>query len=301
MDMDVIILSFDDPSGLSRVLDLALHSHVKKIVIAYGNSNGFDYSYLDSVLDERVVLLRENQRLGKAKSLNRAMKLIRSDLVAMMSSDITFGSDLLDSVPSYFVNEKVGVLVPAVEPDCCRGIIGKAGALLWSLRNAMLQITDSQEGVVHGGEMLFLRRTVVRELPAVVNDEEFLCLTALKAGFSVKYMPNLLVHNHAPETFHDYLLQRSRVIFGHKQLFRSGFNPPVLDFMLPGRPLTLLRTLLSMFSNPKQILYFPLLAAIEICAVVCSGSYGKNGDPALWEFATSTKGQSPVVEPSTQK
>ena len=290
MQIDALILSFDDPEGLRNTIELVRKTRAARIIVAYGCSQGQDYSFARNMDDSRLILLRERTRLGKANSLNNALKLVRSEIVAVMSSDITFDPDCFEMANAYFEQNHVAGLVPSVKPLHKDGAVSGAGRLLWSLRNTLLSQNDSNSESVHGGEMLFLRTEHLSDLPNVVNDEEFLCLSLEMKKLRVRYAPDIVVENRVPSNTHDYLLQRKRVIFGHTEMKKFGFNPAVLDFMLPAHPIRFLSVLfLTVLKRPMEASFLPLLLVLEAIALISSRNYGSTSNPTLWDFAKSTK------------
>ncbi len=287
--MDIIIMSYDDPTGLEKVLRLCLNTSARKIIIAYGNCT--PDSFITSGMNEdRLVLLREEVRLGKAASLDRALKYASSDYIAVMSSDIEFNPDFPEKADAYFEDKVTGAVVPSVEPFPVKGSISGAGRLLWALRDKTMQHIDSIKGCVHGGELLILRREAVCGLPDIVNDEEYLCLSVEKSGFAVRFASDIVIRNLVPKNFQDFLLQRERVLYGHREMVERGLKPPVLDFMLLKQPLMVARILFRTLSTHIELAkYLPLLAILETVALIKSKSYGMINDPSKWEFAKSTK------------
>lgn len=287
---DAVVMSFDDPEGLNRVVRTLLCTGVNHIIVAYGTSDGDRVAFLESIRDERLILIKEKERLGKAYSLNRALEHSNADFIIIMSSDISFDPDSLDLMERYFEDRNTGAVVPCVMPEGARGGVGSAGKLLWCLRNELLSYLDTRSGYVHGGEMLAIRRSAVDGLPAVTNDEEYLCMAIIQTGYRVRYARDIVVGNRVPGNAADYYIQRRRVIFGHRQIRTMGFRPPVLDFMLPLHPFIFLYVLFRTFTrHPRSFMHLPLLVVLESCALVMSRSYGSNSDPLKWEFAATTK------------
>lgn len=288
--IDALVISYDDPEGIKHVIGLLIKSLVQKIIVAYGSTDISSYEFLEEMRDERIVLLRENERMGKVNSLNRALEYSGSDILVMMSSDISFNPGFISALERYFRDEQTCAVVPCVIPKKESGLIHAAGTLLWLLRNDMLEFLDRKNGFVHGGELLALRRKAINRLPAVTNDEEYLCMNLSESGLRVRYAGDIIVQNRTPGSVSDYFIQRKRVIFGHWQMKSFGFHPPVLDFMIPAHPVLFTRTLIStLVKHPASMAALPVLAFMESCALVMSRSYEKYSDTVKWEFAASTK------------
>ncbi len=288
--IDALVISYDDPSGLERVVTLLLKSEANRIIVAYGSSDDSSCGFVETIEDDRITLLKETERLGKVNSLNRALEHYDADILVMMSSDISIDPSSISRLAGYFSDKQTCAVVPCVVPQREFGPVHAAGRLLWHLRNDMLEYLDRKQNYVHGGELLALRREAVQKLPAVTNDEEYLCMSLAESGSMVRYAADVVVNNRTPGSVRDYFIQRKRVIYGHRQIKTMGFHPPVLDFMMPSHPVLFMRTIMSTFvRHPGSMMALPILAVMEACALVMSRSYEKHADPIKWEFAASTK------------
>lgn len=288
--IDALVMSYDDSNGLKRVINTLLKSSVKRIIVAFGFTLSSDGMFLDEITDDRVILLEEKERMGKVASINRALEHSESDILALMSSDLSFDPECLDLLLKYFEDENTGAVVPAVVPVKEKGIVRMAGKLLWYLRNSMLAYLDIVGGCVHGGEFLAMRRELVSKLPLVTNDEEYLCLKIAETGSRVRFAQDIVIHNKTPGNMEDYYTQRTRVIYGHRQMKSLGYSPPVLDFMVPSQLPLFLRIIFKTFArHPLSMMALPVLVILEACSIVMSRTYGKQSDPLKWKFALSTK------------
>jgi cellulose synthase/poly-beta-1,6-N-acetylglucosamine synthase-like glycosyltransferase len=72
----------------------------------------------------------------------------------------------------------------------------------------------------------------------VINDDAYLVLKAQLKGHKLEYAREMTVLNRTPESLHDVLLQRARIIRGHRQLREMiGVSPSALDTLVFRRPL----------------------------------------------------------------
>ena len=283
------MLSYDDGDGLKSLMDLILPLNFKLIVIAYGTSSGNGYSFMDNLNDSRVIKVKEGERLGKTRAINQCLHYFTGELIYMMSSDITFDPEIIGDIESRFV-DGVGAIVPSVEPVHRHGMVSATGVLLWNIRNVFLEWAQQNEEIPHGGELIAFRAGLIDEIPPVVNDEEYICMKISKMGHRVLYAPSLLVKNIAPDNVRDYLLQRSRVIYGHRQILSMGFDPKVMDFIFLTNPMNFLRNLARTFKKfPWSFVYLIPLLFMEIFSIAESRKYTNQDDVLKWNTVPSTK------------
>ena len=288
MITEALVFSYDDEIGLRNLMPVILSSGFDQVVVAYGSSDPGSYRFLEQYSD-RVTLVREDRRLGKPSAFNAARNFLKGDILFMMSSDIRVFSFEVKRTLSLF-NGNIGAVVPPVVPTERPGIVNKTGELLWHIRDSFLRIISRKGDGVHGGELLIFRTDLIKEIPHVVNDEEYICMEIRCSGYKVVFSEYPLVRNLVPDNARDYIIQRERVIFGHKQMKRFGFNPKVLDFLALEDPVNFFSSILTaMFSKPKLAIYIFPLVYLELISILRSKTYSKRSNPVIWKFADSTK------------
>jgi len=286
---EAMILSYDDPEGLRQVIGKVLSAPFDRIAVAYGSSGDWDYSFLEQIDDPRLIKIRERKRLGKVAAINSCLDLMHGDLLYLMSSDIVLDPSAILKIEDYFIND-VAVVFPNVEPAERSGIVTKVGILLWQIRSAFLQQIVQRGEVPHGGEMIVFRRDLLSRIPDVVNDEEYICMSAAAEGKKVVYANDVRIGNIAPGDARDYITQRSRIIYGHRQVWSLGFRPQVMDFLLLSNPLLFIRTIFSAMRKRKDLaMYLIPLMILETISLLSSKKYPRRENVLIWDLAASTK------------
>jgi len=286
---DAMILSYDDSEGLRHVLGKVLAAPFEKIAVAYGTSGASDYSFLEQIDDPRLIKIRERKRLGKVAAINSCIDLLNGDLIYLMSSDIVLDASAVLKIEDYFFKD-VAVVFPYVKPVELPGGVTKAGVLLWQIRDVFLQQIVHRDGIPHGGEMIVFRRNLLPRIPDVVNDEEYICMSAASQGKKVVYASDVRISNIVPGNAKDYITQRSRIIYGHRQMWALGFRPQVMDFLILSNPLLFIKTILSTLRKRKDLtVYMIPLMILETISLLRSKRYQRRENVLIWEFAASTK------------
>ncbi len=288
MIAEALVFSYDDEIGLRNLIPVILDAGFDQIVVSYGSSNSVAYSFLEQY-SGRVTLVRENRRLGKPSAFNAARNFLKGDILFMMSSDIQVSSFEVKRIISQFHNN-VGAIVPPVIPTERPSIVNKTGELLWHIRDSFLRIISRKGEGVHGGELVIFRTNLIKRIPQVVNDEEFICMEIRSSGYNVVFSEYPIVRNLVPDNVRDYIIQRERVIFGHRQMKQFGFSPKVLDFLALEDPVNFCSSILTaMFSRPKLAIYILPLMCLELISILRSKTYSMRSNPVIWKFAESTK------------
>ncbi len=112
--------------------------------------------------------------------------------------------------------------------------------------------------------------------------------------FSSRIDREAVVRNTVPETVSDFLAQRTRVNYGHRQLSESGFQPATLDRLIWSRPRMCLRVLARAISKkPVNSVRLPLLASLELLALVRGRrDFARGVEYERWSLIRSGKGGS---------
>jgi GT2 family glycosyltransferase len=256
----------------------------------YGGADG-SRAYVESIPDPRVYAEFEPLRAGKSRAFNRAIEIVRGDVVFLVSGDIRFSPDVLDHLHQQFTPD-VGVVFPRVVPTNIGNTVTQLGAALWDVHDAQIVECRSRGMTIHGGELQAVRREVLEPLEGVVNEDAYLCLRASKRGFRVLYDREAVVFNTVPERMGEFLAQRSRVNYGHRQLADVGQDPSTLDRLVWTRPEICVRVLAKCVrERPVNGIRLPLLALVEFLALARGNrDFDRHIDYSRWTLIRSGKG-----------
>jgi len=285
-----VVFSYDEVSSLRRCLPALLESSVDEIHIMYGGLDG-SKAYLESLRDPRLHLEYEPTRIGKWRAYNRAIERVRGDIVFLVSGDISFAPSIFDRLRSRFTPE-VGVVFPRVVPTNVRNLVSRMGQTLWDVHDRQILACAERGLPIHGGELQAVRRTLLEPIAGVVNEDAYLCLRAAERGYRVVYDRDAVVRNTVPETLVEFLLQRTRVNYGHRQLAAGGLDPSTLDRLVWVRPDVCLGVLIrAVAARPSNAIRLPLLASVELLALARGNrDFSRGVDHGRWSLVRSGKG-----------
>jgi glycosyltransferase involved in cell wall biosynthesis len=244
--------------------------------------------------DKRFRLIVEQRRNGKPSAINKILQAMAGEILVLVSGDIRLSDEyFLENILSHFSN---GADVVACRPlpvngtDTTEGYIGR---LIWNLhdKTLMAQVTNGLKK--QAGEAFAIRREAAAQIPPnVINDDAYLVLKAQLAGGRFVYAREIIVQNRTPDRIRDILLQRARIIRGHKQLRDAiGTSPSVLDILIFRRPLIVAGVLIQEIKEQiterrLRIFCFLQLVALELAAHLLSGMWNFSH---LWPTAESAK------------
>lgn len=282
-----IVFSFNDSVSVTRIASVLLRSGLDEIVFAM-EDDPESLRFLAEINDPRLKVSYSSTRLGKPEAYNRAVKCIKSDLVFLLSSDISFSEDIFDKISDRISPESPGALVK-VSPSSNRVFMERVSTVMWDMRDIELEYYSKSGEMISGGEFLAIRRRFLNGMPDVINDDEYLCLRAQGRGGRLAYYNDIMVENRVPDNLQDFLTQRRRVILGHMEMQNYGYSSPIkaFDRSHPGRTF---RIFLEYVRRRRSLFYLMIAIILEAMTTILSLKDLKHGKATtMWDVAKSTK------------
>ena len=247
-----------------------------------------------STHDKKIRLIVEQHRNGKPTAINKILQAMAGDILVLVSGDIRVSNEnFIEDILSHFSSgaDVVGCRpLPVNGTDTTEGYIGR---LIWNLHDRTLMAQVENGLKKQAGEAFAIRREVAEEIPPdVINDDAYLVLKAQLAGGRFAYAREITVRNRTPDKVQDILMQRARIVRGHKQLRHSiGTSPSALDVLIFKQPLIVADVLIQEIKEQiterrLRILCFLELIALELAAHLLSGMWNFSH---LWPTAESAK------------
>jgi cellulose synthase/poly-beta-1,6-N-acetylglucosamine synthase-like glycosyltransferase len=254
------------------------------IVVSSGSTDKTD-TIVEEIArrDHRVMLIREEERRGKASAVNQIIKASSNDVIVLESADTLPVEDTVEKLCRPFADESIGMAGARPIPvNDRKTFMGYVDFLLWTLHHHVALRSPKC------GEMIAFRR-VFNGIPEdAVCDEAWIEYEVRRRGYKVVYVPDAIVYNKGPETVRDFLKQRRRVTYGHLDLRRrTSYKVSTSDASL------LLSAIADAFPRrePKRWVHFLALLALEGLGRVLGyyDYYVARRSHVIWEVAESTK------------
>lgn len=208
---------------IQRELKLLSDFKLDKIcIVASGDSQ--ETKELVKDCDLPVVFTVEERRRGKAKAINQGLKHIESDLIVLVSGDLSLGTNTLPKVLEEFSDKEVGVVTGRPIPqESQQGFVSYFKTLVWNIHHYLSQVEPK------AGEIVGLRNEI-RGIPEkTAADEELIKSLMLGKGYKTVYQEEARVYNEGPKGARNLFKQRERISIGHLDLKeRTGYISPSL-------------------------------------------------------------------------
>lgn len=221
--------------------------------------------------DQRVLLIEESERHGKADAVNKIiLNSQNSGYILFINADAlpTRGSaeKLLETAER---SESIGVVSgTALVDPAGSSTTSLVEELMWSIHNECSRELNHLNISNHSSdEMMVIRSSAIPGLlpEGVVNDGAYLGGMAKSLGYSIKFCGQASVKIDAPKRVPDLIRQRQRIIFGHFQIWKlKNRYPKTVESLLLFSPKISLGIVVKTLSRrPRLLKVVPLALFIE--------------------------------------
>jgi cellulose synthase/poly-beta-1,6-N-acetylglucosamine synthase-like glycosyltransferase len=220
MKITIGIPAYNEEKNIGTLLTALLMQEQKRtkiseiIVVSSGSTDRTDEIVKEySNIDDRIILIRQPQRRGKASAINEILKASTNDIIVLESADTIPEKDCIEKLCSPFLDEKIGMTGAHPIPTNNRDTFtGYAVHLIWDLHHRISLKTPKC------GELIAFRKLFDKIPEDIVTDEAWIEYEVRKREYEVAYVPEAVVYNRGPETIREFIKQRRRIACGHLDL-----------------------------------------------------------------------------------
>ncbi len=211
------IMAYNEEANIGRLLDALLAQETETVsveeivVVASGCTDGTEEIVERFVArDDRIRLLRQPRREGKASAVNLLLRSTQQEVVILHSADTLPMPHTIEALVSPFADPQVGMVGGRPVPmNPANNFMGYGVHLLWELHH---QIALRRPKM---GELIAFRN-IFRQIPYdSAVDEASIEPLIIGQGLRLLYAPDAVVCNKGPENVRDFLKQRRRIFAGH--------------------------------------------------------------------------------------
>ena len=139
-------------------------------------------------------------------------------------------------------------------------------SLLWDIHNRTLEHVELSQNSHATGELMALRRGIVVQIPKnIINDDAFIGLGVKRRGWLVGYEKRAFAQIRVPSRLSDYIIQRNRILKGHKQLLRLyAAQTTTIRGLISNRSLEPFAIISKELYSLRRLVYFLVSSLIEL-------------------------------------
>lgn len=242
--------------------------------------------------DERVKLILEAERRGKAPALNRLLGIYRGEIFVHLDADHIPKPGAINMLLKNFRNAEVGGVSGHQIPIKADSFMGKICEVIWGLHSETQRYYHLRGKAQHLGGVLFaVRRGICDNIPEdIVNDDAYIGVLCRMKSYKVSFEEKAIAFFRGPATVSDYVHQRRRVVYGHLKVKRETKIAPVV---LESSPLNVETSVILHWleNNPNMIGSFLSACLLEGVVNILAriDLWRGSNNHKVWKVATTTK------------
>jgi biofilm PGA synthesis N-glycosyltransferase PgaC len=201
------------------------------VVVISGSTDGTEEEVQAiAAADDRVQVLVESGRNGKAAAINWFLRETQEPICALVSGDTLLQPGALARLLAPLADPTAGMTGARVVPANTRHTpVGAAIHVLWDLHHEVALRHPKL------GEAIAFRRVFDRIDTRSLTDEVSIEAIVVEAGLGLHYASEAVVHNHGASNLRDYMEHRRRIHRGHLGVRKSsGYAASTMDPRLVG-------------------------------------------------------------------
>ena len=176
----------------------------------------------------RVTVLEGRERLGKGAALNRGVNATDQPIVVFSDANAMYSPNALRALVATFNDPAVGLASGFKTVTRDPHVVGDGEGAYWSFESFLRRAetaTGSTVAVV--GEMLAIRRECFTPIPPrVISDDAYSCMSVLRAGRRVVFVPEAVSVEHSSATHAAEVVRRRRLAVSRFELLFSPSQWP---------------------------------------------------------------------------
>jgi len=234
-------------------------------------------------VDERIELIIEKDRMGKAHALNKLFAISRrsADVLVLTNADASPSHGSIMKLLSKLAKSNAGAVFAQPVPLNGFDVLSdRIVHVIWRLHHVISLLQKPKLS----GELCAIYTRFLQEIPEnVATDEPYIELAIREYGSDILYVPEAIVHIRCPNNAVDLLKHRKRIWIGHLQIQSiTEFKVSTSSFM------NILRSFSAL--KPNEILSAFLGGFLELIAYLAARfDFSRNAVPYVWEPIKSTK------------
>jgi cellulose synthase/poly-beta-1,6-N-acetylglucosamine synthase-like glycosyltransferase len=228
-----------------------------QILVAADGSNDRTVEIVNSFGARGVELSYSPVRDGKSPAINRALRLVRGELVIFSDANNLYEPETLRKLVRHFTDPSIAVVTGAKTILEGEGNLGDSEGFYWKYES-FIKKQETRLGNCTGvvGEVLAVRRNLIEPIPEkIINDDFYLAIRMIKKGFRVIYEPEAHSVERVSASAQAEIIRRTRIVAGRYQALLQAPN------LLPwNRPLVIWQVMSHKFLRP--LVPFAMIGAL---------------------------------------
>jgi cellulose synthase/poly-beta-1,6-N-acetylglucosamine synthase-like glycosyltransferase len=261
---------------IESVLNLDYYKNKVKIIVVNDGSKDGTREVVERIMREkkdRNITLINQKNSGKAKSLNKALKIVKTEFFACLDADSVVSKEALKRIIKTFYeyDENLSIVTPAMKIRNPENLLQKLQYVEYNISMLLHRLMSNLNSIyVAPGPFSVYRTEVVKRLggfdSTTLAEDQEIAYRMQKNFYDIKQSPKAFVYTTPPKNFNSLYRQRRRWYIGgfsniikYKELF---LNPKYGHFGIVQMPFNLLNFIMA-FLGVFLITYYIFLPVIR--------------------------------------
>ena len=217
----VLIPAHNEVDVIERKVDNALGTEwpaaLLEVVVVDDGSDDGTAEVVEGFGSNRIRLLRQQPRQGKASGVNAGVAAATGDVVVLTDASAVLEPSAVASAVARLADPSVGVVSGQIRLR--QGGVDVPAGLYWRYEDHIRR-WESESGSTVGvnGNLFAFRRADFSDLPpGTINDEFTIALDVARRGLRIVYEPAAITYDEASATTMDEYQRRARITAGRLQ------------------------------------------------------------------------------------
>jgi len=219
--VSVIIPVYNEEQVIERRINNIFESSypVKEmeVIIVDSGSKDRTSSIVQEKFGNKVILLQEDKRKGKAHAINLAINICRGEILIITDGPTLYSSDTISQLVHSLGNSSVGAVTALYEiPNASENQITSSEDAYWSYKDKV-RILESRAHSTSwlSGEACAFRKEIVSKVDEdTLADDANIALQTLSRGYRTLVNENCFFSEKSPSEFYDYFRIKTRRTLG---------------------------------------------------------------------------------------
>ncbi len=225
--VSVVIPAFCEETVIEKTVHAVLGSDYRNfdvIVVDDGSTDRtFEVLQREFGKNPRVKLIQKENE-GKSSALNLGVANSNAEIVVAIDADTMIMPDAIGKLVHHFADPRIGAVAGNVKVGNRSGILGKFQALEYvTAQNIDRRAQELVNGILVVPGSIGAWRKEAIEVAGYYTSETLaedadLTVSIIRSGYRVVFEPDAVAVTEAPETVHQFLVQRLRWVLGMMQM-----------------------------------------------------------------------------------
>jgi len=219
VSLTVGIPTYNEEKSIGRCIKACLRqiSFDDEIIVVASGCTDRTCEEVRMIKDDRVKLIEEENRNGKASAINLIIQNAKNDIIIQTDGDVMIGKGAISYLLKHFEDKNIGAVsgnpIPILPED---NLFYEWTHMSYRKAGELREKESKDRKFWHlCGYLLAFRKEAIKEVPFVKGAVDAWMGKIIKEnGYKIVYEPRAKVHVKAPLNIKDFLAQKARVRAG---------------------------------------------------------------------------------------